>query len=242
MMTLSQLLAYNTEHLIDAAVHWQALADQREEVFATVRNEAYALPWEGLGADATHERTHADFGTAMDSAENLRRAAMIARDGASTLDQMHSRALYTLEDAQADWFTPTEALQFVDTRQPANAAIVAQRQAQAQVYSDYLKSQVAALYTHDTQVGTDLTNATAGEGKIMFTDFKQDKDICDDPDYNNAFLRKLMSKAGIGAALGGVMTIPAGGEGAFAGMIIGGGLGGIEAFIEAVAGDGPKCE
>jgi hypothetical protein len=33
MMSLSQIMVYNTEHLIGASTHWQALADQREEVF-----------------------------------------------------------------------------------------------------------------------------------------------------------------------------------------------------------------
>lgn len=170
-MPLSQVLAYNTDHLIEASAHWEALADQREEVFGAVHNEARTLPWEGLGADALHARTGADYSTALESAGNLRQAASIARDGASTLTQMHSRALYTLEDAQADGFTPTEALQFVDTRPSANLAVAAQRQAQAQAYSGQLQSQVTDLVAHDTKVGTDMTNATGGEGKIMFTDY-----------------------------------------------------------------------
>jgi hypothetical protein len=98
MMTLSQLLAYNTDHLIEAAAHWRALADQREEVFVTVRNEAYALPWEGQGADTVHARTRADSDTATASAEDLRAAAMIAQDNAGTLDQMHSRSLWRRQD------------------------------------------------------------------------------------------------------------------------------------------------
>jgi hypothetical protein len=176
MMPLSQVLAYNTEHLIGAAEHWQGLADQREEVFASVRNEAFALPWDGQAAGATHQRTQADHDTAMDSAGNLRQAAMIAKDGASTLDQMHSRVIYTLEDAQADGFAPTEALAFVDTRPSANPAELAQRQAQAQAYTGQVQAQVADLYTHDTQVGADMSNATAGEGKVQFVDhaFKTD--------------------------------------------------------------------
>lgn len=170
-MPLSQVLAYNTDHLVEAAAHWQALADHREETFAGVRNDALTLPLEGATADALHQRTLGDYDTAMESAGNLRQASMIAKDGASTLDQMHSRVLYTLEDAQADGFAPTEALQFVDTRPSANAAELAQRQAQAQAYSGQLQAQVATLYTHDTEVGTDMANATAGEGKIMFTDY-----------------------------------------------------------------------
>jgi hypothetical protein len=176
MIPLSQVLAYNTDHLIEASAHWEALADQREEVFGAVHNEARTLPWEGLGADALHQRTDADYNTALESAGNLRQAAMIARDGASTLTQMHSRALYTIEDAQTDGFTPTEALQCVDTRPSANPAVAAQRQAQAQAYSGQLQSQVTDLVAHDTKVGADMGNATAGEGKIQFVDhtFKTD--------------------------------------------------------------------
>jgi hypothetical protein len=245
MMTLSQLMSYNTEHLIDAAAHWRALADQREEVFATVRNEAYALPWEGLGADAVHARTRADSSTATGSAEDLRAAAMIAQDSAGTLDQMHSRVLYTIEDAQTDGFTPTEVLQFVDTRPSTNPAVIAQRQAQAQAYSGQLKSQVAALYTHDTQVGTDMTNATAGEGKIQFVDhtFKADGGpVCDDPDYEDGITRRIAAATIGGAMAGGATGIPGGpaliATNAFGGALLGG-LG--ELWLET-SGDGPRCK
>jgi hypothetical protein len=175
-MPLSQVMAYNTEHLIDASAHWEALADQREEVFGTVHNEARTLPWEGLGANALLQRTGADYNTALESAENLRAASMIARDGASTLTQLHSRVLYTVEDMQADGFAPTEELGVVDTRASTNPAVAAQRQAQAQAYASQLKSQVADLYTHDAKVGADMSKATADEGKIQFVDhtFKTD--------------------------------------------------------------------
>lgn len=139
------------------------------------------LPWEGLGADALRERNHADFGTAMDSAENLRQAAMIAQDGASTLDQMHSRVLYTLEDAQADGFTATEDVWVIDTRPSASPTELAQRQAQAHAYAGQLRAQVAALYSHDAQVGTDMLNAAASEGKIQFVDHAFKKDPFNQP-------------------------------------------------------------
>jgi hypothetical protein len=245
MMPLSQVLAYNTEHLVDASAHWQALADQREEVFATVHNDARTLPWEGQAADALHQRTGSDFDTAMQSANRLRAAAMIAKDGAWTLDQMHSRALYTIEDAQNDGFAPTEALVFVDTRPSSNPVVAAQRQAQAQAYTGQLQSQVADLYTHDTQVGADMSNATAAEGKIQFVDhtFKTDGgSVCNDPDYNDRFVRKIMGRAGAGIAIGGAAGLPEGGIGAIPGMIIGGATGVIEGFIEAATeSEPPKC-
>lgn len=180
-MPLSQVLSYNTVHLIDAAAHWRGLADQREEIFAGVRNEAYSLPWEGLGANALHERANADYGTAMESSENLRKAAMIAQDGASTLDQLHTRVLYTLEDAQADGFAVSEDLSVTDTRPSANPVELAQRQVKAQAYAGRLKAHIADLLTHDTDVSTDMTNAAAGEGKIQFLDHTSKKDPFNNP-------------------------------------------------------------
>lgn len=207
-MPLSQVLAYNTEHLVDAAAHWQGLADQREEVFASVRNEAWALPWEGQAADATHQRTQSDHDTAMQSAERLRSAAMIAKDGASTLDQMHSRTLYTIEDAQADGFAPTEPLIFVDTRPTANPAELAQRQQQALAYTGQLQSQVADLVNHDTQVGADMHNATAGEGKIQFVDhtFKTDNSGGDQPTLGSGEERPMPDIGGEHIGGGGGQT------------------------------------
>lgn len=80
-MLLLQVLAYNTFHLTEAATHWHALADQREEVFAGALNEALSLPWEGEAASALHDRAHANYGAAMESAANLRQADWRRLDG-----------------------------------------------------------------------------------------------------------------------------------------------------------------
>jgi hypothetical protein len=188
---------------------------------------------------------------------------MIAQDNAGTLDQMYSRSLYTIEDAQADGFAPTEALQFVDAQPSANPAVVAQRQAEAQAYSGQLKAQVAALYTHDTEVGTNLTNAVAGEGKIQFVDhtFKTDGGpVCDDPDYERGIERRMGGATIVGglgggtlswATLGGAAAAGAGegaavtaetGPGILAGAAGGAFLAFLAELANEVTGDGPKCK
>lgn len=85
-MTLSQVRAYSTTHLTEAAAHWSGLADHRESTFAAVRNRAHTLNWTGDGADALRGHVEMDYRHAVDSANTLRTAANIATTGADDLD------------------------------------------------------------------------------------------------------------------------------------------------------------
>ena len=44
--TLSQIEAYSTDHLVDAADHWDSLADRWEDAHWQVRNQAHVLDWQ----------------------------------------------------------------------------------------------------------------------------------------------------------------------------------------------------
>jgi hypothetical protein len=55
--TLSQIEAYTTDHLVDAAEYWDGLADRWEDAHWQVRNQAHSLDWRGFGGDAPRERT-----------------------------------------------------------------------------------------------------------------------------------------------------------------------------------------
>jgi hypothetical protein len=50
--TLSQVEAYSTDHLVDAADYWDGLADRWEDAHWQVRNQAHALDWRGFAGDA----------------------------------------------------------------------------------------------------------------------------------------------------------------------------------------------
>jgi broad specificity phosphatase PhoE len=243
MMPLSQALVYNVDHLATAAEHWTKVADHRESTFADVRNQARSLNWEGAAADAMREHVEWDLQKAAFSADDLREAASIARSSAGDLKSLHRHLLSNLEDVQNDGFDVGEDYTAVNVRSPRTLEEHLARQQQGVEHSADLRMKATELTDADARVGARLQTATANEGKVQFTDYKADGGpVCDDPDYNDAFLRNLISRAGVGAAVGGAMTIPAGGVGAIPGMIIGGGLGGIEAFLEGVAGDGPKCK
>lgn len=61
VLTLSQVQAWRTEHLIEAATYWSKTADQWEDVFLQMRNQSHTLVWEGAGGDALRQRTGADL-------------------------------------------------------------------------------------------------------------------------------------------------------------------------------------
>lgn len=171
MMPLSQVLAYNVEHLEEAAEHWNKVADHRESTFAEVRNRAHSITWEGLSADAMHEHVGRDLQKAVFTADDLRGAAMMARTGASDLYSMHSRLLYNLEDVTAAGFSVAEDYTATDIR-PSNSAIEKfARQQEAIDHSADLKLKATELTGADARVGAQLQTATAGEGKVQFTDF-----------------------------------------------------------------------
>lgn len=243
MMSLTEVRAYTTTHLAEAAEHWNALADHRESIFGDAYDRARSLSWEGEGAEALREHLEWDYRKAKGSADDLREAANIARAGAGDLDYMHRRVLDKLSEADEAGFAVGEDWSVTSTRQPATLDEHLALQAQAAEFSSDLRQHASDLTAADDRVGSRLGNATAGEGKIMFTDFKQDGGpVCDDPDYNSGILRRFISAVGGGAAVGGLAGAPEGGVGAIPGAIVGGSTAGILDLIHEIAGDGPKCK
>jgi hypothetical protein len=92
--TLSQVEAYTTDHLVDAADYWDGLADRWEDAHWQVRNQAHALDWQGFGGDALRARTASDYTVASDHADLLRSTSRIARQQAGELERLRNRVLY----------------------------------------------------------------------------------------------------------------------------------------------------
>lgn len=248
--TMTQALSYDTDHFIDAAAHWEDLADRWAFTYGGVHAEAQGLPWEGLGAEALHERIGNDHRVASAGAESLRDAARIARDEASNLYAMHRRLMYTLEDAQQAGFAVGEDWSVTDTRASRSAVQQAQRQTQAQAFSTRLRTQAGELLAHDTKVSENMTNAAAGVGANAFSQLGDAHDghiqavghqCSDDQDD---VTRKIVS-----ATIGGAMIGGAGGAitgpGALPGLIVGGASAGILAAIDEATSGGERfsgCE
>ena len=159
--TLSQIEAWSTEHLIDAAAYWTQTADRWEDAFLTMRNQAQSISWHGAGGDALRQRTGADLSVVSGKADLLRQAAGIARNGASDISAAQRRVLYGVEDAQNAGFTVGEDLSVTDTRSTSPAERAA-RQAQAEAFAADLRLRAEQLDGADTKVSGQLAAATAG--------------------------------------------------------------------------------
>jgi hypothetical protein len=166
--TLSQIEAYSTEHLVDAADHWDRLADRWENAHWQVRNQAHALDWDGAAADALRARTVSDYAVASGQADQLRSTAHIARQQAGELAHLRNRVLYAVEDAYSAGFTVGEDFSVTDARTSRTAVELAARQAQAQVFAADIRGLAGALVEADTSVAGDLSSAATGIGDNSF--------------------------------------------------------------------------
>jgi hypothetical protein len=166
--TLSQIEAYTTDHLVDAASHWDGLADRWEHAHWQVRNQAHVLDWDGAVADALRARTVSDCTVVSGQADQLRSASRIARQQAGVLDHLRNRVLYAVEDAHNAGFIVGEDFSVTDSRTSRTAAELAARQAQAQVFAADIRRRATALVGADTTVAGDLSSAAADVGDTGF--------------------------------------------------------------------------
>ncbi|VAZ93454.1 hypothetical protein [Mycobacterium pseudokansasii] len=168
--TLSQIRAWSTEHLIDAAGYWTQTADQWEDVFLQMRNQSYAIAWNGAGGDALRERTSADLPIVAAKADQLSQAAAVARNGASEISAAQQRVLYAVEDAQNAGFTVGEDLSVTDTRVGSTTAEQAARQAQAQAFAGDIRLRAEQLNEAEVKTAGQLTATTTGLSSVGFAE------------------------------------------------------------------------
>jgi hypothetical protein len=79
--TMPQIRAWSTVHLVNAASYWSDAADQWEDVFLQMRNQSYAIAWQGAGSDGLRQRTATDLSIVSGKADQLRQAGRIACNG-----------------------------------------------------------------------------------------------------------------------------------------------------------------
>jgi hypothetical protein len=166
--TLSQLQAWDTDHLIDAATYWTNAANRWEATFTQVRNQSNTMGWEGQGGDALRTRTSGDLATVTPRTDELRNAAQVAHTGASNISAAQRRALYAVEDAESEGFQVGEDLSVTDTRTSRTVAEQAARQAQAQAFAGDINQRAAQLLGLETDVSGQLTAAAGDVGAMNF--------------------------------------------------------------------------
>ncbi|MBY0387402.1 MAG: hypothetical protein K2X56_04665 [Mycobacterium pseudokansasii] len=171
---LSQLQAWDTEHLIDAAHYWSRTADLWEDVFLQMRNQSHTIVWDGAGGEALRARTGGDLVIVTARADQLRQAAVIAREGAGTIGAAQRRVIYAVQDANDAGFNVGEDLSVVDTRTSRTAAEQASRQAQAQAFAADIRQRATQLIGAEHEAGAKVTAATAGIATTSFPETPHD--------------------------------------------------------------------
>jgi hypothetical protein len=162
--SLSQLVAWPTEHLTGAAEQWEAVAERNYALANQVWSDALSVDWQGDAADALRNATHSDMMTTSAAADQLQTAAKVARSGASDLYAARTRVSFALEDAHTAGFDVNEEMSVVDRSTGGSAAQRAARQAQAEALATNIRQRAAELVAIDQQVAGKVTAAVAGIG------------------------------------------------------------------------------
>ncbi|CAM3301546.1 hypothetical protein MYCO108962_13185 [Mycobacterium colombiense] len=160
----SALLTWPTDHLTEAATHWETVAERSYALSHQVWRDAASVDWRGDGAAALRVATHADMETTSSAADQLQAAARVARNGASDLYAARSRVRYAIQDAQAAGYQVGEDLSVTDRMSGGSTAQRAARQAQAQALAGDIRWRAAQLVALDQQVASKITAAVAGIG------------------------------------------------------------------------------
>lgn len=159
---LSQLMAWPTQHLTEAAEHWEAVAGRSYAVASQVWRDALTADWHGEGVDALRTATHSDMLTTSAAADQLQAAAKVARSGASDLYAARPRVRYAVEDANTAGFGVGEDMSVTDRSTGGSATQRAARQAQAQALAADIRQRAAQLLAVDQQVAGKVAAAVAG--------------------------------------------------------------------------------
>ncbi|WP_231120952.1 hypothetical protein [Mycobacterium colombiense] len=158
---LSTLLAWPTEHLTEAAAHWETVGERNYGVAHQVWRDAASVDWRGEAADTLRNATHADLQTTSAAVDQLRAAARVARSAASDLYSARSRLRYAVKDADAAGFEVGEDLSVTD-RIGGTVGQRAARQAAGQALAGDIRQRAAQLVSLDQQVAGKITAAVAG--------------------------------------------------------------------------------
>ncbi|MEE6175389.1 hypothetical protein [Mycobacterium sp. 050134] len=159
---LSQLLAWPTAHLTQAADHWETVGARSYRVAHQVWRDALTVDWQGCGAEALRMATRSDMVATGQVADQLQAAAKVARGGASDLAAARSRVRHTVRDANAAGFDVDEDGSVFDRSSGGSGAWRAARQAQAEALSADIRQRAMQLVSLDQQVAGKVTAAMAG--------------------------------------------------------------------------------
>jgi hypothetical protein len=118
MPTRSRIESWRVDQLQHAATQWRAQADRTEDVFNRATQSIGSAPWEGTSADAAHDLVFTQLVAVRGAIDDLRQAAQIAGNGATTLAGDKRVTLAAIGNAEQQFFSVSEELKVTDRMPP----------------------------------------------------------------------------------------------------------------------------
>jgi hypothetical protein len=169
MLRLSEIQAWDTEHLTAAARWWETTATRWEDGLSDVVRHSYTPGgsiWEGAAATAAQERALADRTKVSGAAQHLRTTSAAARAGADALASARQRVLAAVSAARAAGFHVGDDLSvsYDDDGTPASAA----KRAQAASMAREIWQSARQLAMTDRRVADQIKRSSGGIQSLDF--------------------------------------------------------------------------
>jgi len=162
--TRSEIEAWPTQHLEDAAGRWRKAATSSTDAFEQHRQNIDSpggTTWEGDAKDAALHRVTGDLAVARRQAAVKGEAADIAESGAGDISAVKARVIEAITDAEEDGFRVGDDLSVKDTR-PVDLSNPQARYAAAAGHAEFIKFRAEQLVQTDALIGQQL-HAKAAE-------------------------------------------------------------------------------
>lgn len=173
VLTLSQIVSWDSVHLERAASDWACAATQWEDRFSALHTAAMSpggTVWEGEAADIAQERSFADLMRVRGFADALHNGAYTARRGADELHCAKRRVLDAVADAEDAGFVVEEDLSVTPPDTGRNPLIDTQRVALAEQHAATIAARAGELSTLDRSFASMISAATAPLADVQFAD------------------------------------------------------------------------
>ncbi len=165
---LSEIQAWDTQHLTTAAQSWGDTATRWEYGFGDVVRHSYTpdgSAWEGVAATAAQERALADRTKVNSVTERLRTAAAHARTGATEISDARQRVLSAVNAARAEGFDVADDLSVSYTDDRTSTAT---KRARAETLARDIWGRAAELTATDRKVAKRITGSAGEISSLSF--------------------------------------------------------------------------
>ncbi|SKJ75580.1 transmembrane protein [Mycobacteroides abscessus subsp. abscessus] len=168
--TRSEIEAWSTSHLSDAATTWRTAATGSETAFDEHRRNISSpggTTWAGTAKDAAVDRVTADIGVVGRQSSVLREAATLAENGSHDIKAALDKAVEAITAAENDDFSVAEDLSVTDTKR-VDVFSMRARQTSLNEHAEDIRWAAEQLVQADKLVGDRMEEKAAELEGIRF--------------------------------------------------------------------------